>query len=236
MNQYWSKRIGKKHLGITHPELAKEWSPKNKRPYTSVNAKSQQKALWICQNCHGEYLGVIARRADGTKSCPYCLNRSLLSGYNDLLTVDPALALEWSPNNALTPDKVRRTLTSSAYWICPVCHGEYSAQIHKRHVGDTSCPYCSNRKRLAGSNTFKAIHPDLMAEWSIPENLISGVDPDKEFPSSRKLVWWICNECRRKYLFSIAIRILNKERGINPCPHCQGRRQKFSYSINNPMD
>ena len=40
--------------------------------------------------------------------CPYCANRKVLVGFNDLATVQPLVAKEWheSLNGALTPEMV----------------------------------------------------------------------------------------------------------------------------------
>ena len=40
--------------------------------------------------------------------CPYCANRKVLPGFNDLSTVQPPVAKEWheSLNGALTPEMV----------------------------------------------------------------------------------------------------------------------------------
>ena len=49
-------------------------------------------------------------RAPGAERqrCPYCTNRKVLAGFNDLATLEPAVAKEWHPtlNGALTPEMV----------------------------------------------------------------------------------------------------------------------------------
>ena len=42
------------------------------------------------------------------QKCPYCNNRRVLFGFNDLETLNPAISQTWHPilNNGLTPKEV----------------------------------------------------------------------------------------------------------------------------------
>ena len=72
-------------LSVTHPELAKEadgWDP------SQVTAGTGKKFKWKC------FLGHIwettpAHRLRG-QGCPYCGNRKVLIGFNDLKTTHPS--------------------------------------------------------------------------------------------------------------------------------------------------
>ena len=54
---------------------------------------SNKKAWWKCKNNH-EFVEVISKRTKG-KPCPYCENKRVLIGFNDLKTLYPDLAKEW---------------------------------------------------------------------------------------------------------------------------------------------
>ena len=76
---------------------------RNAHPAAGHSLTSNRKAWWICEKGHS-FQAVIASRAKGT-GCPYCTNRKVLAGFNDLATVEPRIAAEWHPtlNGALTP-------------------------------------------------------------------------------------------------------------------------------------
>ena len=51
-------------------------------------------------------------------SCPYCKNRKLLRGYNDLATTHPDIAAMWYPrmNRRLEPAGVQAVSRKLAWW------------------------------------------------------------------------------------------------------------------------
>lgn len=222
---------GYNDLATADPALAKEWSQNNDKPVSSVRRNSVYRVLWVCPDCGGEYSAIIANREVGDEACPYCANKATLAGYNDLATVDPALAEEWSSNNDRATGEVRRNQNLYGLWICPICHGEYSAKIANREVGDKECPYCANKKALPGFNSFMIKHKDIMDEWLEAENLLIGIDPDTVLDNDRSSVWWQCKDCGKKYLLSIYVRLLKQKRGHSPCPFCNGRRIKLVHYI-----
>lgn len=223
---------GYNDLASTDPELAKEWSPNNDRDAAAVKRDSARIYHWICPTCHGEYPAAVKDRHVGDDACPYCNGRAILPGYNDLATIDPELAKEWSPNNDRDASTVGRNFTKPYRWICPTCHGEYLATIKDRYVGDDSCPYCSGTKILPGYNSFKAGHPDLMEEWSGPDNYLIGLDPDQLSDRSIKTAWWVCNKHGSEpqtYPMSIAKRVKMQKRHRTACPYCKGYRITRRY-------
>ena len=68
---------------------------------------SNKKVWWRCSQGH-EWQASISDRNKGN-GCPYCSNRRVFKGENDLQTVNPALAKEWNyeKNNGLTPMDVK---------------------------------------------------------------------------------------------------------------------------------
>jgi len=222
---------GYNDLATTEPELIKEWSPNNDRTPDSVKKDLYFYALWICKTCHGEYSAWISVREVGDEACPYCADKSTLTGYNDLATVDPSLAVEWSHNNDRAIDEVRRNQKLVGLWICPTCHGEYSARIADREIGDAACLYCADKKILPGFNSFMVRHKDLMSEWLEVENFLIGINPDLVLDNDRRLVWWQCKDCGKKYILSIYDRLLKQKRGHSSCPFCNGRRIKLVHYI-----
>ena len=80
--------------------------------------------------------------------CPYCSNRRVLAGFNDLATTHPDLAAEWHPhrNGDLRPDAVTAGFRGKVWWRCERDH-EWEAQVIKR-VRRRSCPHCLKVARI----------------------------------------------------------------------------------------
>ena len=57
-----------------HPDLATEWSCRNKEMPTQVWSKSRQKVWWKCNRCGHEWQAVINSRVNGS-ICPECVRR-----------------------------------------------------------------------------------------------------------------------------------------------------------------
>ena len=141
----------------SNPILAREWNHEkngNLKPeYLAAN--SNKKVWWKCQNGH-EYQARIGHRNKGSE-CPYCSGIKALSGYNDLQTVNPALAKEWDyeKNNGLTPMDVMPNSGKKVYWKCNKGH-EWLARIADRNKG-SDCPECAKAKRVATRNKNKFV-------------------------------------------------------------------------------
>ncbi len=72
----------------------------------------------------------------------------MLKGYNDLGTINPALARDWhyEKNGNLKPDMVMANSNKKAWWKCSKCSHEWQASIANRNKG-RGCPNCKNNKR-----------------------------------------------------------------------------------------
>ena len=126
--------VGENDLCTTHPALIKEWHPtKNDNCSPEQFMKgSHKKVWWICNKGH-EWSAVIKSRASGV-GCPYCANKKVLKGFNDLETTHPELAKEWDyeKNYPLKPEDVTIGSNKIVYWICPICKLSYPAKICNR--------------------------------------------------------------------------------------------------------
>lgn len=132
----------------------------------------------------------VSRRTDGS-GCPYCLNQKVLAGFNDLATLNPALAAEWHPvkNGRLTPKDVVPGSNKKAWWQCAHGH-EWEAAISSR-VRGSGCPYCSRRKPVVGVNDLATTHPELAEQWDASRN--DGLGPQDVTAHSARKVWWTCD-------------------------------------------
>ena len=82
-------------LNTLYPHIALQWHPTLNGPVLpdSVAAHSNKKFFWLCEKGH-TYDSSPDKRVNG-EGCPYCNNRRLLVGFNDLETTYPDIAAEW---------------------------------------------------------------------------------------------------------------------------------------------
>ncbi len=131
-----------------NPALCKEWNyEKNECLLPSeITSGSQKKVWWKCCLGH-EWESTVANRSRGT-GCPYCANKKVLSGFNDLETQYPNISKEWNfeKNMQLTPSEVTGRSNKKVWWRCMEGH-EWQAHIVERTVRGYNCPFCSGRKK-----------------------------------------------------------------------------------------
>lgn len=217
-------------LSAKYPELITEWSIKNNLLPNEVLSDSRIKYWWRCKICTGEFTCTINDKKN-EDSCPYCAGRKVLEGYNSLDVTNPYLAKEWSNNNARPITDFMTTSSYNAIWKCPTCKGEYEYPIRDREMGDSSCPYCSDKKVLVGFNSFKARNPDLMESWDFINNYLL-CNPDEIGNNYNQNVWWYCkNNKNHKYKCSPKKILLYRKRNIEPCTYCKGLRRKKRHFI-----
>ena len=141
---------GENDLASQDPALAAEWDTEKNGTLTpkQVTPASNRKAWWRCRRGHS-YAAVISSRAERETGCPYCTNRKVLPGFNDLATVEPDLAKQWHPtlNGNLTPDMVTTGSHRRAWWQCGNGH-VWRAFIYSR-AGEQKCgcPVCAGNVR-----------------------------------------------------------------------------------------
>lgn len=195
------------------PNLIKEWSSNNDRPLTTYTRGSGTKGLWICPKGH-EYPMSIKDRYHG-RGCPYCANKRVLKGYNDLESLHPAFIDEWDyeKNAPLTPADVTRGYCSQVWWKCKNGHTWKRAVVDRYHEKH-GCPYCSHHLPSKEYN-LKTEFPDVAAEWDYERNKTK---PEDYLPFSSVPVWWKCKKGH-----SWPRPISDRTRG-HGCPYCAGVR------------
>lgn len=110
-------------LATLKPELAAEWSSKNKtlKP-TMVSVGSHKKVIWKGK-CGHEWSATVKSRATNGTGCPYCSHNKILVGFNDLASQRPEIAAEWSEKNyPLKPDMVTAFANRKVWWRCSKGH------------------------------------------------------------------------------------------------------------------
>ena len=208
---------GENDLASVCPELAKQWDASrngNQRPQ-DVLPGTEKKVWWICERGH-HWRAAISMRTRSLSGCPVCAGKQVLPGFNDLASQKPALAAQWDAarNGTLTPEQVTPASNRKAWWRCEKGHS-FQAVIASRANG-SGCPYCTNKKVLAGFNDLATAEPKIAAEWHPTRN--GALTPGMVTAGSRKKVWWQCS-CGHIWSARIGARTGAQRSG---CPVCAG--------------
>jgi DNA-directed RNA polymerase subunit RPC12/RpoP len=206
-------KLKKEHrtLQDVHPNIATEWSYKNKRSPYEYSTSSGESVWWKCKNNpNHEWRATIDNRTNG-RGCPYCAGKSVCLD-NCLETTHIELSKEWNyvKNNGLTPKDVTKGSHERVWWIGE-CGHEWDDTIQHRSRG-VGCPYCSG-KRVSEENCLAYNSPELVLEWDYDKN--SDLTPYNITKSSNKSVWWVCKKCKHNWESIIG----NRNRGVG-CPKC----------------
>ena len=106
-------------LSAVHPELVSEWSEKN-LPLTPDDITfGSNKKVWWKGACGHEWQTSVKARSNGEK-CPICSGARVIEGINDLSTLKPGLAPEWSEKNEIKPKEVSIGSHKKVIWKCTV--------------------------------------------------------------------------------------------------------------------
>ena len=218
-------------------ELMKEYNfKKNKNINLNlITCGSNKKIWWKCEKGH-EWEAVIASRNLGI-GCPYCSNRLVLTGYNDLETINPKLLIDWNfyKNKKIDPKVISPNSHKKVWWKCSKCGFEWEAEIKSRNSG-TGCPECGKQKmiesrisnKLKDSHSFGQAYPELLNEWNYNKNRI---DPYAITQKSHKRVWWKCSKCGFEWESPISSRANGY--GCKKCGFKQSAKTRVKDQIKN---
>lgn len=198
------------------PEVASQWDYEKNgdlRP-EMVTQFSKHRIWWICKEGHSWQTAVQNRHDTG---CPVCSGRIAQSGVNDLVTICPELAAEWDykKNTNCRPEEMRPGSNIPVWWICGLGHSWKISPNHR--IRGSGCPYCANKKVLAGFNDLKTMFPEVASQWDYEKN--GSLKPEMVISHSNRKVWWCCAR-GHSWQGSVSNRTLHK-RG---CPYCAGQR------------
>lgn len=129
------KTLASRNSLITNfPELVEEWDhEKNSIDISLISINSNKKIWWKCKKGHS-FQAVVSARTKSNSGCPYCHNQKVLTGINDLKTLNPTLAEEWDyeKNYPLTPSDVFSHSSKFVWWKCKVCGNSWKSKINNR--------------------------------------------------------------------------------------------------------
>lgn len=206
--ELFKSKNNKNNLSLSNPDLSLEWNYDKNGTLTPemFSANSDQKMWWKCKKGHEWQASIKSRNKDGNK-CPYCSNYYVLTGYNDLKTLNPQLSQEWDYelNYPLTPDKIYASSSKKAWWKCSKCGNQWFSVIDMRNRG-VGCPKCkSSNKRIKiyfedGTNKeFNSIS-EASLEYNISVSYLAKIS---------------CSEISKRSKIYVNYKIINIERITN---------------------
>nr|WP_269142597.1 zinc-ribbon domain-containing protein [Georgenia yuyongxinii] len=137
---------GYNDLATTHPAIAAQWHHhRNGNLSPERTAPGSGAAIWWCCDIGHEWRTTPASRTGPVSSgCPYCANKAVLPGYNDLATTHPDLARQWHPtrNGKSTPTDIAAGTRKAVWWLCERGH-EWPASGSNRARLGVGCPDCA---------------------------------------------------------------------------------------------
>ena len=217
---------GENDLASLFPEIAAEWDTERNKNLSpkDISAYTHRKVWWKCCICGGEWMAVVkSRTGTGKVGCPYCANRAVQRGVNDLMTTHPDLAQQWNheKNGSLAPQHVTAGSSAKVWWKCKKGH-EWQAAIASRSRG-SGCPICSGKRIIAGENDLQTLFPEIAKEWHSEKN--NGLLPSEIAAQSNKSVWWCCDK-GHEYKAVVSSRT-GRETG---CPYCSNKKMLVGFN------
>lgn len=176
--------------------------------YDCIVSGSARRVWWRCGRGRAWQISAYNRTGGADRGCPYCGDRKVLKGYNDLRTTHPEIAREWNKerNGDLKPTDVIANSSKRVWWKCKEGH-EWSGLVAnraRRGKADPGRPYCSGRKVLAGYNDLATTHPGIAAMRHPRMN--RRLKPTGVQAVSRKPAWWR-GECGRVCQMAVRDRV-----------------------------
>ena len=142
-------------------------------------------------------------------------------GNNSAECLNAGILHLWHPtkNGDLRPDGIVSGSARRVWWRCGPGHAWQISAYNRTGSADRGCPYCGDRKVLAGFNDLAAMHPDIAVKWRLRMN--RRLKPADVQAISRKPVWWR-GECGHVYQMAVSDRVRAKP---GYCPYRSGRKR-----------
>lgn len=208
---------GKTSIKDLYPEICKEYDLDNPISLDEIGPLSILRVTWNCTKCDMTWHSIVSDRINGSATCPYCSGEKAIPGRTSFKALYSELMKEFSPANKYNPDELIPTFNVTMQWNCSTCDMQWDASIRDRVNGEAECPYCSGKKAIPGRTSFKALHPELMKEFS-PANIH---DPDELLPTHTLFYMkWYCSACNMEWEASIRDRV----NGDVECTYCSRKK------------
>jgi DNA-directed RNA polymerase subunit RPC12/RpoP len=131
-------------LANKKPQIASEWHPIKNGELTPHDVTcGRAVSVWWLGECGHEWKATILKRAGRGDKCPFCSNKRILIGFNDMWTTNPELASQLAD----LEDGYKYTQNSNVKvkWKCRECSTiTTDLLINSINREGVSCPACSD--------------------------------------------------------------------------------------------
>ena len=197
---------------VNYVELPKEYMIDDYDYPESLPKFSKKVLPWKCELGH-TWKSQAGNLLGRNRFCPYCENRELLVGFNDLLTFAPKIQ-EWLPN--IDASEILMMQHYQQEVTCPECESKFIYNFHrnynKKGIRNTPiCPECDYGMEIR-EKTLKEISP-IAYKWYSPNNPESADEIKIRRVVKREFI------CDEGHVFEKRMDTI-KERGMISCPEC----------------
>ena len=171
---------GKTDLATVRPDLMREWDAEKNADLNpaAILPGSHSNAWWKCERGHSWQAMIFSRAKENASGCPYCAGKRVLAGFNDLATLRPKLASEWSSamNGSLTPENVTPGSNKKVWWQCREGHTWQAFVYARAKPNGTGCPVCAGTVKRRRSTVMEVPKPKTKAQPRKMNERIAGVN------------------------------------------------------------
>lgn len=238
---YCSKRkpSDEYNLKITHPNLASQWSPKNKTAPEDYLPGSKEIVWWFHKTEDGKLhewkTSINNRTKENGTNCPHCCNH-IIEKEQSLAVIYPDLMLDWAESNTVDPAEVLPSSGIKVKWHCSGCNHEYDKPIRERtryKVGKGKQPLTYQAGECKMCKNTGARFQKILRYWC------SEIDKEYDLKTiklnSKKVLTWKCknnpeHKPYRKTVFEFYRMLKNGSESLG-CPECLGKVISSSNSL-----
>lgn len=141
--------VPKLSLRAVRPELKSWFLPSNPKDFEQISQGSTVQYEWECPQGHS-FLQSANNVRRSSNPCSVCTGQRLLPGANDLLTVRPDLAEEFSLRNPFAASEIYFSSGLKVLWECSTCFTEWKTSPRNRVKTGVPCPNCFPGSFLEG--------------------------------------------------------------------------------------
>lgn len=212
----------------------------------SLTAGSARYIWWRCKEGHTWRVQICNRIKNGHVSeCPYCINKKVWPGYNDIRTKSPEMAEMFDEEkNGIDASHVLANSTQRYYFTCK--NGHELREMPKKFITHLTCWKCrveaqraermsymekkpaaqpKEKKKPEPPQMLSEANPKLAREFDVKKNGIKA----SEVPYRRDVHlkrWWKCPKGH-----SYQSSMYHRKHGVR-CPYCSKKNTKTLTGLN----
>lgn len=238
-----------KSLATLYPDIAKEWDYElNDTTPDLVYPQSNLTYHWVCSLGH-RWKNTAAHRCSRGDGCPYCSNKDVLEGYNDLKTTFPHLLNEWcykeNDKIQIYPTNVTYGSKKKVFWKCNRGH-VWRCEVYRRTTYKEGCPECTKELRTSYpekiiSYYLSQLFEDLIENYR--SKVLNNSELDMYIPSLNVGIEYDGSRWHKNIEKDKAKDILCREHGITlfrvrekGCPNYESESIKINVTYRNKTE